>query len=37
MTAHTYAGTERLSCAYGPRVAVRWSNRSPDHLFSEVS
>ena len=36
MTAHTYAGTERLSCPQGYRVAVRWSNRSPDHLLSEV-
>ena len=37
MTAHTYSPVNRLSCAYGHRVAVLWSNRSPDHVFREVS
>jgi hypothetical protein len=37
MTAHTYAGTGRLSCAHGHRVEVLWTNGSPDHVLREVS
>ena len=36
MTAQTYAVAGRLTPGYGHRVEVLWSNRSPDHLFSEV-
>ena len=36
MTAHAYAGSGSAQLQGHP-VEVLWSNRSPDHLFSEVS